>query len=114
MKARIFIARGGNRCITPIYAGADESEASIADGIPAGLFAIMAGIEDTGEYIDIEDGQEIRNAPVRLTSPSFAHGALDLICIGGPLLDSQGEPGGTPPPANSTGDNSREENSDDV
>lgn len=87
MKARVFIARGGNRCITPMYAGIEESDACIADGIPAGMFAIMAGIEDTGTYVDIEDGQELRNVPVRLTSPSFEHGALDLICIGGPLLD---------------------------
>lgn len=87
MKARVFIARGGNRCITPMYAGADASDAAIADGIPAGMFAIMAGIEDTGTCVDVEDGQELPNVPVRLLSPGFAHGALDLICIGGPLLD---------------------------
>lgn len=51
------------------------------------MFAIMAGIEDTREYIDVEDGQEMRNVPVRLCSPGFEHGALDLICIDGPLLD---------------------------
>lgn len=80
MKARVFIARGGNRCITPMYAGIDEESASINHGTPAGMFAIMAGIEDTREYIDVEDGQEMRNIPVRLASQGFAHGALDLIC----------------------------------
>lgn len=87
MKARVFIARGGNRVITPMYAGADESSASMNHGTPAGMFAIMAGIEDTREYVDVEDGQEVRNVPVRLCSPGFEHGAIDLICIGGPLLD---------------------------
>ena len=89
MKARIFLARGGNRCITPMYAGETEADAAISNGTPAGMFAIMAGIEDTREYIDVEDGMELRNAPVRLCSPGFEHGALDLICIGGPLLEDQ-------------------------
>jgi hypothetical protein len=87
VRARVFIARGGNSCITPMYAGKTESDASMNYGTPAGMFAIMAGIEDTGTCVDVEDGQEMRNVPVRLCSSGFEHGAIDLICIAGPLLD---------------------------
>lgn len=88
IKARVF-EKDGNRFITPMYAGNAESESPYwgQDGIPPQLFAMMANLTDTGEWLEFEDGAEIRNRPINLCSPGFAHGAISLICIGGPLLE---------------------------
>lgn len=94
--ARIF-TRDGNRFLVPglWYADGDPAcgQGSAAVCLTESLLiGTMAGLKPEG-WLDVELDEaghgEIPHVAFRLIGRQFAHGAIDLLLIGGPLFDAK-------------------------
>lgn len=95
--ARVFVTKEGNRFLIPGYwyvdddpdVGLGSPSAVLIDGM---MMGVVCGFKSE-EWVDIESGSdgvgEIAHIPYRMTGRQFAHGAIDVLLIGGPLFDEE-------------------------
>jgi hypothetical protein len=94
-RARVF-KKDGNHFLIPGYwhpeddAGWDGMSplSILCDGM---MMSVVCGFDGKEEWRDFEatdDGRaDLVNIPYRLVGRQFAHGAIDVLLIGGPLFD---------------------------
>jgi hypothetical protein len=96
MKAKVF-EKDGNRFLMPglwfdedhIEEGAKTEFDILCDAL---MYSCVLGLKEEPGWLEIKIGEngegDIPNRPVRLVGPQFAHGAVDVFVISGPLFDS--------------------------
>lgn len=87
-RCRVF-EKDGNRFLVPgVWHPADESSVDVLCN--ALMFSCVLGA-DEAEWIDVEvkdDGTaDLEHIPTRVAGRQFAHGAMDVLLLSGPLFD---------------------------
>ena len=94
-RARVF-KKDANHFLIPGYWYPEDDDnwdgmshsAILCDGM---MMSVLCGFDGKEEWKDFEatdDGHaDLVNIPYRLVSPRFAHGAIDVLLISGPLFD---------------------------
>lgn len=97
VRARVFVTKDGNRFLIPGYWYSDDdpdlglgsASACLLDGM---MIGVVCGFKSE-EWLEIHSGPdgvgEIAHIPYRMTGRQFAHGAVDVLLIGGPLFDEE-------------------------
>lgn len=95
IKARVF-HKDGNRFLVPGYwcdEGDDDWQGMsissiLCDGM---MLGVVCGLDNRQDWLEIEtkdDGTaDLINIPYRMVGSQFAHGAIDILLISGPLFD---------------------------
>lgn len=97
VRARVFVTTDGNRIVIPGFWYSDD-DPEIGMGsmsvvlCESMLFGVVCGFKGE-DWIEIEadaDGNgDLAHIPYRMTGRQFAHGAVDVMLIGGPLFEQE-------------------------
>lgn len=90
-RAKIF-TKDGNRFLVPgyWYDTSDPAFASSSMALDAMMFGVVIGCKAVPGWLEVvtdADGRaDIPNQPYNLVGPQFAHGAISVMLIGGPVF----------------------------
>jgi len=89
MKAKVF-NKDGNRFLVPgIWYDTTDTDAEPTEvAFNAMTFGVVLGAEVESDWLDIDPHADFPNLPYRIVGPQLAHGAMDVVMIGGPLFDA--------------------------